>query len=117
MQPPLESHSHLQLPPSATIQYSSLPPFWCHGHSPGADPGAAAAGQGAKSGEAAGGPEAANPAAEEMGRVREGDAKQEAEGGQEEPQRQQPAPVGEQAACVVCCQRGSAGGFGQERPR
>lgn len=85
-----------------------------HGQPPGADPGAAAAGQGAQPGEAAGGPEEAHSAAEEMGCVREGDAQQEAKGRQEGAQCQRP-PSRVQEACVLCSQRGTAGGLGQER--
>lgn len=82
MQPSLESYFVSQLHPSTVIHYCHpTPPHPLrHGQPPGADPGAAAAGQSAQFGEAAGGPEAAYPAAEEMGCVREGDAKQEAKG-------------------------------------
>lgn len=87
-----------------------------HGQPPGADPGASAAGQGAQPGEAAGGAEAADAAAEEMGRLRKGDAEQEAKGWQESSQCQQP-PAGMQEARVIRRQRGAAGGVGQERSR
>lgn len=112
VQPSLESHFLPRLHPSTVIHFRRPSPR-CHGQPPGADPGAAAAGQGAQPGEAAGSPEAPHPAAEEMGCVREGDAKQEAKGGQEESQCQQP-PAGVQEACVVRCQRGTSGGVGQE---
>ncbi len=113
MQPTLESYSLPKLHLSAIIHFRRPSPSRRHGQPPGADPGAAAAGQGAQPGEAAGGSKAAYTAAEEMGCVREGDAKQEAEGGQEGAQRQQPT-AGVQEARVVCRQCGASGGVGQE---
>lgn len=79
MQSSLESHFLPKLHPS-TIIHHFRPSTRRHGQPPGADPGAAAAGQGTQPGEAAGSPEAAHPATEEMGCVRKGDAKQEAKG-------------------------------------
>lgn len=80
VQPSLESYFPSRLHPSTRTSSTAVPLPRRHGQPSGADPGAAAAGQSAQSGEAAGGPEAAYPAAEEMGRLREGDGKQEAKG-------------------------------------